>query len=51
LKRKIGIFVSDEGFFAPHSLSYGVRKRRNMEQKDHFAANQEKFKRVQITLQ
>jgi len=42
LKRKIGIFVSDEGFFEPHILSYGVRKRQNlsageagMGQKDH----------------
>jgi hypothetical protein len=39
LKRKIGVFAPDEGFFAPHSLSYGARKRRNMGQKEHFAAN------------
>jgi hypothetical protein len=45
LKRKIGIFVPDEGFFAPHSLSYEARKRRNMGEKDHFAADQGKFKR------
>jgi len=42
--RKIEIFVPDEAFFALHSLSYGVRKRQNMGQKDHFAANYNKFK-------
>ncbi len=44
LKRKIEIFVPDEVFFALHSRSYGVRKRQNMGQKDHFAANNRKFK-------
>jgi len=51
LKRKIEIFVPDEAFFALYSLSYGVRKRQNlpgrqagMGQKDHFAANYNKFK-------
>jgi len=39
LKRKIGFFVSDEGFFEPHSHSYGVIKKQNMGQKGHFAAN------------
>jgi hypothetical protein len=39
LKRKTGIFVSDEGFFEPHSHSYEAIKRQNMGQKDHFAAN------------
>jgi hypothetical protein len=39
LKRKIGVFDLDEGFFALHSSGYGGRKRQNIEQKDHFAAN------------
>jgi hypothetical protein len=29
LKRKIGLFEPDKGFFALHSRSYGVRKRQD----------------------
>src|SRR5699024_3287056 len=45
LKRPPRRIVPDKGFFERHSHSYGVRKRQNLGQKDHFAVNYRKFKR------
>jgi len=40
------IFVPDFGFFVLHSRATELKNRLNMGQKDHFAANWKKFKRL-----
>jgi len=37
LKRKIGIFEPDKGFFEPNSRSYLARKRQNMAKKPFYS--------------